>query len=83
MKAGEIRRLSLDYTVAQLEEAVESIVEHEKDLIQVDGEDIGERLTNLNLALRVRQRVEQSGEEHKHAFRSVMGSVRDLLSNDE
>jgi hypothetical protein len=83
MKAGEIRRLAQEYTLEQLEEAIESIVEHEKDLIPVDGADMGERLTNLSVAMRVRKMMEGDKKDLKEAFRTVMASVRDLLSNDE
>lgn len=81
MKASVIRKLAGEHTAAALRDAVHAFVEEERDLLGVDGEDDGERLTHVNLALRVRERVE-AGEDARVAFREVMAGVRDLLSNE-
>ena len=81
MKASVIRKLANEHSSQALSAAVTALIEEERDVLSVDGEDDGERLTHLNLALRVRERVE-AGEDLRVAFREVMGGVRDLLSND-
>ena len=42
---------------------------------------MGERLTHLLLARRIRGRVD-AGEELKDAFRAELGAVRETLAND-
>jgi len=81
MKASVIRKLAIDHTADQLRAAVHALIEEERDLLGVEGEDDGERLTHCNLALRIRERVDE-GQDLRVAFREVMGGVRDLLSND-
>lgn len=81
MKASVIRKLSKDRTRAELEAGRDAIAEREEDVLGVDGEDLGEKLTHIMLALRVVGRVE-AGETHKEAFRSELSSVRDLLENE-
>lgn len=81
MKASAVRQAATDYTVAQLSEAIEAITDREEEILDVDGEDIGERLTHLMLARRIRERVEL-GQDMKEAFRAEMGKVRATLQND-
>ena len=81
MKAGTIRKLATKHDAATLEAAAEALIEGEELAIEVDGEDDGERLTHVNLALRIRQRVD-GGEDVREAFRAVIGQVRGLLENE-
>lgn len=81
MKAAVVRKLAGDHTAAELEAGAEAIAEREEDELGVDGDDLGEKLTHLMLALRVRQRVD-AGEELKAAWRDEMRSVRALLTNE-
>jgi len=81
MKANVIRKLAQEQSADALEAAVEALVEREEDILSVEGEDSGEKLTHVNLALRCRKRIDQ-GEDPKEAFRAVMGDVRGLLQND-
>ena len=81
MKASEIRRLAKSYPHAELVAAAEAISEREEEVLEVMGADMGERLTHLLLAARVRERVE-GGEEMRDAFRAEMASVRALLENE-
>ena len=59
---------------------MEAIAEQEVDELGVEGEDLGEKLTHLMLAARIRRRID-AGEDAKSAFRAEMGGVRDLLKN--
>ena len=81
MKAREIRRLASEYQTAQLLEAIEAVTEEEREILEVDGDDLGERLTHLLLASRIRARMDD-GVALKHAFRAEMSEVRGVLSND-
>ena len=80
MKAAEVRALAERHDLATLEAAVEAISEREEDVLGVEGADLGEKLTNVLLAIRVRTRVD-AGEALKDAFRAEMASVRDVMTN--
>lgn len=80
MKAAIVRDLAERHALSALEEAAEAIAEREVDELGVEGEDLGEKLTHLMLAARVRRRIE-AGEDAKVAFRAEMAGVRDLLKN--
>jgi len=81
MKAGAVRKVAQDYSVNQIDAAIEAITEREEEVLVVEGEDMGERLTHLLLGRRVRARVD-AGEDLKSAFRAEMGAVRGTLQND-
>lgn len=81
MKAAVVRRLAEKCTPSELEACAESLLEREVDLLDVEGEDPGEKLTHVMLALRVRERVEK-GEPLKDAFRAEMACVRGVLANE-
>ena len=80
MKAGAVRKVASAYTVEQIDEAIEAYTEREEELLEVGGDDPGERLTHLLLGRRVRARID-AGEDPKSAFRAEMGAVRETLKN--
>lgn len=80
MKAGAVKRVAEAYSSAQIAAAIEAMTEREEELLEVEGEDAGERLTHLLLGQRVRARID-GGEALKDAFRAEMSSVRGLLDN--
>lgn len=81
MKASTIRKLAKEHSLEALERGAEAIAEREVDELGVDGEDLGEKLTHIMLAMRIVARTD-AGEELKSAFREEMASVRHLLEND-
>ncbi len=81
MKAAVIRRLAETKTALELEAGAEALMTREVDLLDIEGDDTGEKLTHCMLALRVRARMEQ-GELLKDAFRAEMAGVRSVLGND-
>ena len=81
MKASSVRAVATTYTTAQIDSAIEALTEREEEILEIAGEDEGERLTHLLLGRRVRARME-AGEDLKQAFRAEMGAVRQTLSND-
>ena len=82
MKAAAVRRLAETKTALELEASAEALMTREEDLLDIEGDDTGEKLTHCMLALRVRARMEQ-GELLKDAFRAEMAAVRAVLENEE
>lgn len=80
MKASVIRKLAKSHSLAELERGAEAITEREVDELGVEGDDLGEKLTHLMLAMRIVARTD-AGEELKTAFREEMAGVRGLLEN--
>jgi hypothetical protein len=80
MKPGAVRTVANTYSVEQIDAGIEAITEREEDLLEVDGDDMGERLTHLLLGRRVRARID-AGEAVNAAFRAEMGAVRGTLKN--
>lgn len=81
MKASAVRKLCEQQTSVALGAAAEALAEAGEAPFVVEGEDAGEQLTHVLLAMRVRARMD-AGEELKDAFRTEMAAVRDLLTND-
>lgn len=81
MKPAEARRLAVAHTRADLEEAASVLGEERDPHFEVGGEDHGEKLTHVLLAIRIRERID-GGEDPKDAFRHVMTGVRHVLANE-
>src|SRR5690606_4605329 len=81
VKAAAVRKAAERYTSAELEAAAEALAGEEREILEIEGDDPGERLTHLLLALRVRSRMD-AGEDLKEAFRAVMADVRGTLTNE-
>lgn len=80
MKAAAVRKLCEQHDSAALAAAAEALAETGVAAIEIEGEDAGEQLTHVLLAMRVRDRM-NAGVELKVAFRAEMAAVRDLLAN--
>ena len=76
-----MRNLAKNHGRAALLAAAEGIAEREVDELGIEGDDLGEKLTHVMLALRILDRID-AGEDAKDAFRNEMASVRTLLEND-
>jgi hypothetical protein len=74
-----VRVLARDQTATALREAAAAL-EAGTDPPDVPGDDPGEKLTHVLLALRIRARVD-AGEDALTAYRAEMASVRAVLSN--
>jgi hypothetical protein len=81
VKAAAVRKCATDHDAAAIEAAIEAVTEREELPIEVDGDDLEEKLTHLLLAARIHARV-ADGEDFKTAFRVVLGEVRDVLTNE-
>ena len=82
MKSAETRRLAETYSLEELAHAASHLGNEQEPEIAVAGEDIGEKLTHVLLAMRIRERMELSGDSLREAFRAVMGEVRHVLTNE-
>ncbi|MBX7195302.1 MAG: hypothetical protein K1X94_24820 [Sandaracinaceae bacterium] len=81
MKPAESRRLALEKSADELAAAIEALSDERTPPFEIHGEDDGDKLTNVLLAQRIRERIDR-GEDPKEAFRAVMGEVRAVVSND-
>jgi hypothetical protein len=81
VKAAVVRKLAEAHPVDALEACAEALVEREEDLLGIDGDDPGEKLTHVMLAIRIKKRI-VGGEDPKDAFRNEMASVRSVLQNE-
>lgn len=81
MKASSCRAVAERYSASQIAEAIEAITEREEEILDVPGEDMGERLTHLLVGQRIRGLVDE-GMPLKQAFRQELGRVRDTITND-
>lgn len=82
MKAGEVRRLAKSHTRAELEAARDAAFAQQPFPMEVKGEDDGERLTHVLLAIRLATAVE-GGADFRTAFREIIGTVRTVLTDAE
>ncbi len=80
MKAGEVRRLAKSHDKAALEACRDQVFAGEGFAFEVKGEDDGERLTHILLAIRIATAV-ADGTDFKTAFRDVIGTVRTVLTD--
>ena len=81
MKPAECRRLATERSNAELAKAAEALSEERDPGFEVVGDDHGDKLTHVLLAMRIRDRID-AGVDPKDAFREVMSGVREVLSND-
>ena len=81
MKASSVKKAAKTYSSEQLDAAIAAVMEEEREILEIEGDDMGERLTHLLLARRIRGRVD-AGETLKDAFRAELGAVRETLAND-
>lgn len=81
MRPAEARRLAETYTLEELAHAARHLGEESEPEIEIAGGDPGEKLTHVLLAMRMRERMELSGDDLREAFRAVMAEVRGVLQN--
>ena len=80
MNAKAVRTLADTHSTEVLAAAVEAIIEREEDQLGIAEGDLGELLTNLMLASRIRAAMD-SGTSLKDAFRAEMAKVREVVQN--
>jgi len=80
MNAKVVRTLAGDHSTQVLADAIEGVIEREEDVLQTGEADLGELLTNLMLASRIRGAMDD-GTTLKDAFRAEMAKVREVVQN--
>ena len=81
MKPAEARRLAEHHSIAELQSFAEILSEERDPPIAIIGEALGDKLTHVLLAMRIRERVDV-GESMVDAYREVFAGVREVLRND-
>ena len=80
MKLPVIKQLVELYTLEQLQEAEEQLLNEQPIAIQVDGDDKGEQLTHILGAIDVLERVKNENKDKSTALREFFQRVRNSIS---
>ncbi len=80
MKLPVIKQLVELYTLEQLQEAEEQLLNEQPIAIQVDGDDEGEQLTHILGAIDVLERVKNENKDKSIALREFFQRVRNSIS---
>ncbi len=80
MKIPVIKKLVEGYDIPALQAAEEAILNETPPLIQVDGDDDGERLTHVIAALEIHRNMAESAVDMKTALRNYTQRVRKSIS---
>lgn len=80
MKLPVIKQLVELYTLEQLQEAEEQLLNEQPINIQVDGDDEGEQLTHILGAIDVLERVKNENKDKSIALREFFQRVRNSIS---
>jgi hypothetical protein len=80
MKLPVIKQLVELYTLEQLQQAEEQLLNEQPIAIQVDGDDEGEQLTHILGAIDVLERVKNENKDKSTALREFFQRVRNSIS---
>ena len=79
MKVPAIKKLVENYSLAQLMEAEVSILEEQSPLIDVQGDDEGEKLTHVLASIYIKDKMENHGTAFNQALRDFSQRVRNSI----
>lgn len=79
MNLSSIKKLVAAYSIEDLRQAEEQLLNEQPTTIEVEGEDEGEQLTHLIGAIEVKEKV-QMGADEKGAMREFVTRVRNSIS---
>jgi hypothetical protein len=79
MKIPAIKKAVEQFTTAQLQEAEQALYEEQMPLIDIEGDDEGEKLTHVLAALEIKENMAK-GMEFKEALRAYTQRVRNSIS---
>ena len=79
MKITAIKKAVKLFTTAQLQEAEQALYEEQMPLIDIEGDDEGEKLTHVLAALEIKENMAK-GMEFKEALRAYTQRVRNSIS---
>lgn len=80
MKIPAIKKLVETYTIAQLQEAENSMMEEQKPAIDIEGDDEGEQLTHVLASIYIKDKMENEGVVFNQALRDFSQRVRKSIS---
>ena len=80
MQVAEIKRLVETYSLAQLNQAEEAILEEQKPEVEILGKDEGEMLTHVMAAAWIKKDMEKSGNDLRASLRNYTQKVRSSIS---
>jgi hypothetical protein len=80
MKVPEIKKLCETYTVEQLQEAEDAILNERTPSIEIGGDDEGEQLTHVLAAIWCLHDMQENGSSLPQSVRNYTVKVRNSIS---
>lgn len=80
MKIPAIKKLVENYSLTQLQEAENAILEEQKPAIEIEGDDEGECLTHILASIYIKDRMEHHSTPFNQALRDFSQRVRNSIS---
>lgn len=80
MQIPVIKKLSETYSLAQLKEAEEAILNESTPTIEIEGKDEGEQLTHVLASIDILTDMEKNGVDARTALRNYTQRVRNSIS---
>lgn len=80
MKIPEIKRIVELYSLDQLAQAEENLINEELPNVEIGGEDEGEQLTHVIAAIYIKSKIAEEKIDFKSALRQYTNKVRESIS---
>lgn len=80
MKLPVIKHLAETYTIEQLKEAEEALLNEQKPVIDIEGADEGEQLTHVIAAISILEDMAKNNLDIRNAMRNYTQRVRNSIS---
>ena len=80
MQIPVIKKLVEDYSLEQLEEAEEAILDERSPKVEIGGKDQGDQLTNAMAAIWIIKEMDSNRSDFKTALRAYTQKVRNSIS---
>jgi hypothetical protein len=80
MKIPAIKKLVENYSLVQLQEAENAMLEETNPSIEVEGDDEGECLTHILASIYIKDRMEHHATSFSQALRDFSQRVRNSIS---
>jgi hypothetical protein len=80
MKLPVVKSLVDNYSLEQLQQAEEALMNEEKPAIAIEGDDEGEQLTHVLAAAWIIEHMQTNNVEYKLALREYTKKVRESIS---
>ncbi len=80
MKIPAIKKLVENYSLPQLQEAENAILDEQTPTIEIEGDEEGERLTHILASIYIKDKMEKEGTPFTQALRDFSQRVRNSIS---